>query len=300
MLNFKTISPKDTKWLQPVLDRTPNLCSDCSITCMVMWGNARIAECGGFYVPMVSNGNQFYYLRPLGGEDFAPILKELFEDSQARKIPFQMAGITQPVRNYLEQTHKFIYKIQQDYSDYIYTIDSLTTLRGRKLSAKRNHINHFELEHPDWSCEAITCQNLSECEAMTAKWFDEHNEKESSLGGIEKERRALSAAFAHYESFGFEGLALRIDGQIIAYSMGVPLNKTIFDVNFEKAFSSIPGAYAMINREFSRMIQKKYPEIQFLNREDDMGIAGLRQAKLSYHPAMILETYTALLPKTEL
>ena len=55
----------------------------------------------------------------------------------------------------------------------------------------------------------------------------------------------------------------------------------------------------MINREFSRMIQKKYPEIQFLNREDDMGIAGLRQAKLSYHPAMILETYTALLPKTE-
>ena len=82
MLNFKTISPKDTKWLQPVLDRTPNLCSDCSITCMVMWGNARIAECGGFYVPMVSNGNQFYYLRPLGGEDFAPILKELFEDSQ--------------------------------------------------------------------------------------------------------------------------------------------------------------------------------------------------------------------------
>ncbi len=92
-------------------------------------GNARIAECGGFYVPMVSNGNQFYYLRPLGGEDFAPILKELFEDSQARKIPFQMAGITQPVRNYLEQTHKFIYKIQQDYSDYIYTIDSLTTLR---------------------------------------------------------------------------------------------------------------------------------------------------------------------------
>ena len=94
-------------------------------------------------------------------------------------------------------------------------------------------------------------------------------------------------------------MALRVDGQIIAYSMGVPLNKTTFDVNFEKAFSSISGAYAMINREFSRMIQLKYPEIQFLNREDDMGVAGLRQAKLSYHPAMILEKYTALLPENE-
>ena len=299
MLDFKPISPKDTKWLQPILDRTPNLCSDCSIACMIMWGNTFIAACREFYVPMVVDRDRVLYLRPLGGENFAPILPELFEDSHSRRIPFRMGGITKPVRVYLEQNQKFIYKTQPDYPDYIYSIDSLSTLSGRKFQSKRNHINHFEAEYPDWTCEPITLQNLAECENMTSKWYEEHDAKASNLVGNETEKRALSIAFAHYENLCFEGLALRVDGQIIAYSMGVPLNKTTFDVSFEKAFASIPGAYAMINREFSRMIQQKYPRIRFLNREDDMGIAGLRKAKLSYHPAVILEKYTASLPEDE-
>ena len=79
--------------------------------------------------------------------------------------------------------------------------------------------------------------------------------------------------------------------------MGAPMTETVYDVNFEKAFSSIQGAYPLINREFSRMVQQKYPGIRYLDREDDMGEEGLRKAKLSYHPEVILEKYTALLPE---
>ena len=84
------------------------------------------------------------------------------------------------------------------------------------------------------------------------------------------------------------------DGErIIAFSMGSRMNRDYYDVGFEKAFPDVNGAYAMINREFSRMIAEKYPEVQFLNREDDMGSEGLRRAKESYQPTVLLEKYVA-------
>ena len=77
--------------------------------------------------------------------------------------------------------------------------------------------------------------------------------------------------------------------------MGSRRNRDYYDVGFEKAFPDVNGAYAMINREFSRMIAQKYPELQFLNREDDMGEPGLRKAKESYQPTCLLEKYNACL-----
>ena len=90
-----------------------------------------------------------------------------------------------------------------------------------------------------------------------------------------------------------DGLLLSDGERIIAFSMGSRMNRDYYDVGFEKAFPDVNGAYAMINREFSRMIAEKYPEVQFLNREDDMGSEGLRRAKESYQPTVLLEKYVA-------
>ena len=93
-----------------------------------------------------------------------------------------------------------------------------------------------------------------------------------------------------------DGLMLIDNGEVIAFSMGARMNELYYDVCFEKAYSAINGAYAMINREFSRMIAQKYPELQFLNREDDMGEPGLRKAKESYQPTLPAgEKYNATL-----
>ena len=90
------------------------------------------------------------------------------------------------------------------------------------------------------------------------------------------------------------------DGErIIAFSMGSRMNRDYYDVGFEKAFPDVNGAYAMINREFSRMIAEKYPEVRFLNREDDMGEPGLRKAKESYQPTLLLAKYNATLREEE-
>jgi hypothetical protein len=91
---------------------------------------------------------------------------------------------------------------------------------------------------------------------------------------------------------------LKADGQVMAFTMGNLIQPDTYDVNFEKAFAHIQGAYPMINREFARYIREKYPEVVYLNREDDMGLPGLRKAKESYHPDILLCKGTAILEES--
>ena len=100
---------------------------------------------------------------------------------------------------------------------------------------------------------------------------------------------ALNRAFAHWNELGMEGLVLYVDSQPVAMTMGSRLDGETFDVHFEKADTDHPGAYAVINRAFARHIREMHPDVRFLNREEDMGIEGLRKAKLSYYPHHMLE-----------
>ena len=174
---------------------------------------------------------------------------------------------------------------------YMYTVEELTELHGKKLQAKRNHCNRFEQDHPDFKTEIVTPENLQRCRDMVSKWYEVHEWNEQ----IEQEKTAIARAFDHFEASHMDGLMLIDAGEVIAFSMGARMNELYYDVCFEKAYSAINGAYAMINREFSRMIAQKYPELQFLNREDDMGEPGLRKAKESYQPTCLLEKYNACL-----
>ena len=107
------------------------------------------------------------------------------------------------------------------------------------------------------------------------------------------EQRAIGLAFDHFDALGMTGLVLEVEGEVVAFAMGNPIRPDMFDVNFEKAFADIQGAYPMVNRQFARLIQKNHPDVRYLNREDDMGLAGLRRAKESYIPDLLLEKLLA-------
>ena len=98
----------------------------------------------------------------------------------------------------------------------------------------------------------------------------------------------------HYAALGLEGGLLRAEGRVIAFTMGDKLCSDTYDVHFEKAYGEIQGAYAVINREFARWVRAHHPEIRYLNREDDMGVEGLRRAKESYYPDQMVEKYAAV------
>ena len=187
---------------------------------------------------------------------------------------------------------RFRYRPVRNSFDYIYEIDHLADLHGKKLQAKRNHCNRFEEEHPDYRVLQLDASVLPRCREFTEKWYDVHIESgsESDFTG---ERIAIAKAFDNFDALGMEGIALETDGKLVAFSMGNRIREDTYDVNFEKAMAQVNGAYPMINREFARLIRQRYPEIRYLNREDDMGIAGLRRAKESYTPDILLEKYLA-------
>ena len=169
-------------------------------------------------------------------------------------------------------------------ADYIYRTESLITLAGKKLHAKRNHINRFRENNPDWTFEVVTDENVDECIEMARLWI------ETTTGGNTEDKRAevevTIRALKEREDIGLDAGLLRAGGRVIAFSLGEPMGKDMYVVHIEKAFGDIQGAYPMINREFASYFAKDY---EYINREEDLGEEGLRKAKLSYYPEMIYE-----------
>ena len=151
---------------------------------------------------------------------------------------------------------------------------------------------------PDWTVEVIDDANLADCAEMDLEWnrryrpdaATAHQEEETLLS----ERHAMSRAFAAFHELGLTGILIRSEGKVVAFTMGSRIGSDTFDLHFEKAFSDIQGAYPMIYREFARWLREHVPGLRWLNREDDMGMEGLRKSKESYYPDRMVEKYTAI------
>ena len=137
----------------------------------------------------------------------------------------------------------------------------------------------------------MTRENLRELVAMTKAWLEQnYREKHREYIG---ERMALARTFGNFDALGLEGGLIRSGGRVIAYTLGEMLTEDTYVLHFEKAFPDIQGAYAMINRENAKRILENHPEIVYINREEDMGLEGLRKAKESYFPEFLEEKYSA-------
>ena len=163
-------------------------------------------------------------------------------------------------------------------------------MKGKKFQAKRNHINRFRNTYPDYEYTPITPDRIQECLDLEAEWCKVNNCDQQE--GTGNERRALIYALHNFEALGLTGGILHVNGKFVAFTFGMPINHETFGVHVEKADTSIDGAYAMINYEFANRIPEQYI---YINREEDLGIEGLRKAKLSYQPVTILEKYMACL-----
>ena len=170
--------------------------------------------------------------------------------------------------------------------DYIYRRTDLATLQGGHLQAKRNHIHRFRAEHPDFEYRQLTPELFDECRRLTEVW---HEEKEFSET-IEAEHRVMETIFSNWEALGMIGGSIFVDGQMVAFTYGAAVTNDTIDICVEKADRRIEGAFAIINQQFAEHLPEQFV---YLNREEDMGIPGLRQAKLSYHPEILL-TYNVV------
>lgn len=263
---------------------------------MYIWGQAKYTKVNDFFVFLAKYGDKYFYPFPVGEGDVKEVIKLLEKDAKERNIPLKISGLNNDDVNLLSESfpEKFDFIRKRDSDDYIYLTADLKNLSGRKFHSKRNHISKFKRLYPNYSVEKISKDNIDAVLSFAEKWYNEKDDED-----IIYEKIALKRAFDNYDALGFEGLALSVDNEVIAFTLGSQTAKDTFDVHFEKAFKSVDGAYTAINFFFANYITEKFPHITYLNREEDMGIEGLRKAKLSYYPFILKERITAVVNEND-
>jgi len=296
MLPFQPVTIDDKETLQYFFDKVAFGNCEFSFSNIFSWKhfyNTTFAVEDHFlFLRFQRTDNSHGYLFPLGEGNLQLAIERIMQDAQERKTEFGLYSITQKMFDLLEDAMpgQFIYEKFRNWYEYIYSSVDLITLVGKKYQAKRNHINKFERKY-QWEYLPITRDIIPDCLALYKRWCAENCRCGREQMSIE-EGIATQCAFEHFEKLGLIGGALRIDGEILAYSYGQPITKDIFGIHAEKSLYEIDGGFTMINREFARHNCSAYT---YINREEDLGIDSLRQAKMSYHPSILLEKGRAIL-----
>ena len=299
MVTFESPRFEDHPWVQPLLAAEGSFGCEYNFTNIYLWSRAypqKIARAGDRLLVRIEGALGLSYLYPAGSGPLVPALDLLAEDAAAQDKPLVLVCVTEEQKAALEAACPgcFTFEEDRDGFDYLYDINRLADLPGKKLHAKRNHIRRFDERFPDWLLEEITPANVPECVELEHQWAAIRREEAGEDGDtVSEETIAVIEALYHMDKLGLEGVLIRADGSPVAFSLGGFITPECFDVNFEKSFGDIQGAYPAINREMARMIRARHPQVKWFNREDDMGLDGLRRAKQSYYPDLLLRKYAA-------
>lgn len=263
---------------------------------LFLWGRQRIAFVENHSLVFSQFDRKSVYMFPVGCGDRKVAVDAIIHDAAVRDIPCRITGLTQADCEFLLENYPGKFRIHTDRNnfDYIYSIDHLADLPGRKFQRKRNHLNRFHQQYPQNTVEPITKENMAQVRSLVEAWYAQR-QKQDPTADFHMEKAAIYKALENFHALDMEGLLLRIQGKPVAMTLGSFLTEQTFDVQFEKALQEFDGAYARINNAFAGYLREKYPQLLWLNREEDMGIEGLRKAKMSYNPAFLCEKFWACL-----
>ena len=187
---------------------------------------------------------------------------------------------------------KFNVTEERDNFDYVYLAQDLINLSGRKFHGKKNHLNAFQKEYPNAQYVPITKEIIPKCREELNIWAKVHKRENPDDPFICYEQAAIHEIFDHFDRFNLKGGAILLDGKVVAFTFGEKLNSDTAVIHVEKADSSIRGIYAAINQKF---VETEWADMIYINREEDMGLEGLRKAKESYRPVKMIEKFNATL-----
>lgn len=296
MIQFHRIGLGDKTAYESILHCAPERGCEYSFANLYLWGRQEVAFIHGCVAFFSHFFGKTVYPYPIGNGDKGAVIEAILSDAKERGIPCRITGITEADREELETLFpgKFHISPNRDSCDYVYDIDALADLRGKKMQKKRNHFNRFQASHPDYQVLPLDCKTHTLAKHMVNDWY-QHRIQTDPEGDYLLENLAMVKAFRDFDPIGMEGIVITEDDRVLAVTMGSRLNENTFDIHFEKAREDVDGAYNAVNAEFARYLRLKYPDVKFLNREEDMGLEGLRKAKLSYHPDHMVEKYRAYL-----
>ncbi len=237
-------------------------------------------------------GDRYFAVQPITTPDKYQQAFETIEacfNNMNQKI--NLVAITKPWLDYLTEHYPKRFEVieERDAHDYLYEAEKLRTLSGRKYHSKKNHFNGFMKEYGNrFLYRELTQKDFPEAIKLMDRWAED-KEKDQNLVG---ERLAVEKVFRNYSRLPETKVGgIFIDDVLEAFSFGDLLNPDTAVIHVEKANPEIRGLYAAINKLF---LENEFPSVEFVNREEDLGIEGLRQAKLSYKPIKLVEKYTLI------
>lgn len=245
--------------------------------CLVVWTK----------FPKESHPFIFYPLGRGNRKVALQIMQEYFLDN---KIPFSLRSLETYQSEELASFFPNSFEItpNRDRFDYIYNIDELIALSGRQLHKKKNHLNRFFNLYPDFSYEHINSNNAIEVLEAYRLWFEDSDKSE----GLRNEIIGIEAVLQNFTYLDMKGAIIRIHGKIAAFSLAEQINEDSVVIHIEKGNTFYAGIYQAINQQF---LKNDFSHLKYVNREEDLGIEGLRKAKMTYKPCRFIEKSNAIL-----
>lgn len=297
MINFKEITLEDKQWIDPLLEASDYEGCHQNFSNLFTWAKVNktyVAEHKGYLVAkfdLDSENPKFFF--PAGKGDIKPVIEDILNEVKSTSNPTVFIGMSPDNIQVLDSLYpnRFEYKEIRGDFDYVYLIENMSKLSGQKFHSMKNHVNAFK-KNNEWSFELISQDNIEECKEMSKLWMSKQ-EKESE--GLDDEFTATRRYLKYFSELQVDGALIRANGQIVAFTIGEILNSDTYVIHLEKAFREVRGSYPMINHQFATWVMNTYPQIKYINREEDTGDEGLRKAKLSYHPYKLNEKFHAVL-----
>lgn len=295
MISFKPITAADADLLRSFTMESKCMNCDMNVANLCSWQflyHTEYAVVEGFLVLRFVADGQVTYMKPIGKGDLRSVLELLMADARSLGDAFRMACVCPCAQGLLDESMPgaFTYSVDRDRSDYLYLREKLVTLSGKKLQPKRNHISKFKRAYPNYEYRPLTTDLVSDCIRLGEEWCKTNDS--CMQRAMQAEQRMIDYALHHMEELHVVGGTLFVEDKMVAFTFGARINDEAFDVCVEKADTTYEGAYAMINNEF---VSRLPEDIVYINREEDLGLEGLRKAKLSYQPDLILDKMTAML-----
>lgn len=277
-------------WMGELAGKSGRMGCENTFGYLFMWQDPyriQVARHGEFFFSRLYYDGRQHYSFPVGLGDPLEAMDWLFAETTGEES-LLLYGVTADELAALKSHYpnRLKFASTRDTFDYLYDLSDLANLPGKKYHGKRNHIAWFE-KNLSWSFEELTPEKLPVCLELLEDWEGENREKDPDA--IDREHAAIGRLIAGYDEIGLLGGLLYADDRPVAFCLGEELNDRIFCTHTEKADGSLRGAYPMINREFSRLLLEK--GYTLVNREEDDGVEGLRKAKLSYYPTILLEKH---------
>jgi len=290
---FKEISLEDASFFNDLFKAYPPENSELTFTNLFMWRNYyrfTWTLWDGFVCIMARPiRHKPFFLPPVG--DYTESLKKQIRacithlrsqgfDGAVERVPEKL------IEQHFSDDQEFEPVIDRDNADYVYYCEDLIKLPGNRYHRKKNQISHFKKRY-DFQYRPLSPELVPQCLALETHWCDlKHCDLVPSLSGEEK---AIHEALAHIDSLRFRGGTIVIDDNIEAFTLGEALNQDTAVIHIEKANPAFEGLYQTLNQIF---IEREYASFTYVNREQDLGEEGLRQAKQSYLPHHLVNKYT--------